>query len=646
MDRTLIYAGLGLAALTGVVGMSSPVQRLDLLMLDTAMSLMRAPAPSDIVIVAVDDASLDAFGRWPWPRAMHAELLQRIAMGKPKAVGLQLILSEPDNGDPISDDALASAMTTQRPVVLPVFVDDVLGAGTPREVLPVPVLAEVATLGHSEITLDPDGLLRRVALWAGFPGTQRPHFALAMLHGGGEAKHYVQPATAATTARRWVRADERIVPFLGPPGHFRTLSYADVLADRTPAEAFRDSYVIIGVTAAGLTDMLPTPVSAGYSPLAGVEFTANVLAALRAGRLVDDAPEAWQYSAGAVWVLLTLLLRILARRFRSFVLFATPVVPLLLSAALLHAGIWLAPIAAVLGSIAFGIVSLVIDRRAAEREAAARALADEQRLRALETELEQATRLGMVGEVSAAIAHELNQPLTALRTYAAACRRLYRPGGVATDEGLGSLLEKIAGQAERAATIIVRMRELYEHGRQSELVVQDLDTAVEEAVGLAMLSKPDTAIDLRLKLDRSLPLIGFDRLQIQQVVVNLVRNAVDAVRGRPQRTILVRTGRRPGGRIAVTVTDNGPGVPAEIRGELFQPFVSGRPGGMGMGLHISRRIADSHQGDLILEDSDARSTSFTLLLPSPEAQPAPVATRSPPPTRRQPLDAIAGAAQA
>ena len=333
-DELGIAALLAAAALA--IAFSGWAWRLDRLVYDLGLTLWQRPPPADIVIVAIDDASVQAIGRWPWRRAVHATLLERIAAARPKAVALDLVLSEAD-ADPAEDRLLAAAMVKAAPLVLPV-------AG----LLPDPALRGSALLGSSEPAVDPDGVLRHAFLSAGPAGAPLPHLGLVLLAAGGEAVHpslHALADTALPSPAGWRRDGEFLVRYVGPPGSVERLSYVDVLSGRVAAERLAGRYVLIGMTAEGLGDTLATPVNARHQAMPGVEVLANILYTLRSGdtlRPLGAAPLA-AASAGLVALLVLSLGGVGARAALPLALAA---VPLAVAASLLAllGGWWISPV--------------------------------------------------------------------------------------------------------------------------------------------------------------------------------------------------------------------------------------------------------------------------------------------------------------
>lgn len=339
---------LVLAALAFVLPLSGWTWRADRLVYDIGLSLWRRPVPEGIVIVAIDDASVAAIGRWPWPRAVHSTLLARLAAARPRAIGLDVTFSESDP-DPAQDALLARQLAAAAPVVM--SVDWVAaGAGQPPRLLtPVTGLPPGVSLGTAEASVDADGVMRHAFLGAGPAASPVPHMALALLHAGGEVPAPGLPVTAAdepAPAREpWQRRDRFLVRYAGPPGHLARVSYLDVLRGAVPPERLAGRYVLVGMTATGLGDTVATPVNRQHHAMPGVEVLGHTLYTLRSGDTVRPlSPLAGAaLSAGLILVLMAGIQRFGARRALAL---AVGAVPLVIGASLaaLGGGLWWSPV--------------------------------------------------------------------------------------------------------------------------------------------------------------------------------------------------------------------------------------------------------------------------------------------------------------
>jgi two-component system sensor kinase FixL len=231
------------------------------------------------------------------------------------------------------------------------------------------------------------------------------------------------------------------------------------------------------------------------------------------------------------------------------------------------------------------------------------------------TELARLARLNELGEMASTLAHELNQPLSAIANYVQGCRRMLDK---LDDEPAGRMrgaLEETARQAMRAGDIIRHLREFVTRG-ETDKAPEDIKHLVEEAGALALVGSRERGIKTVFDFEAGAMLVLADRVQIQQVLINLMRNAMEAMRDSPRRELIVRTRAGSPGFMLVEVEDTGPGIADEIAPQLFQPFVTTKPGGMGVGLSISRRIIESHGGSLAVAGNAAGGATFSFTLPT------------------------------
>jgi len=238
----------------------------------------------------------------------------------------------------------------------------------------------------------------------------------------------------------------------------------------------------------------------------------------------------------------------------------------------------------------------------------------ERRLQDLQSELMHVSRLSAMGQMGAALAHELNQPLTAIINYVQAARRMSEASGQPLPPRIVEVLDKTAQQAARAGQIIRRLRQFVEKG-STDHRAEDLNKVVEEASALALVGAKEIGIRVSLVLAAALPPVAIDKIQIQQVMLNLMRNAVEAMAESPERRLIVTTEQGEDGMVSVTVRDTGPGLSASVQRQLFQPFVTTKEKGMGIGLSICRSIVEAHGGRILAEPSRPSGTRFVFTLP-------------------------------
>jgi len=240
-----------------------------------------------------------------------------------------------------------------------------------------------------------------------------------------------------------------------------------------------------------------------------------------------------------------------------------------------------------------------------------------ERARQQEEKLQATARLVTMGEMASALAHELNQPLSAIASYTTGCLNLLDAGGAAPAE-LRTALAKAAQQAQRAGQIIRRVHEFVRKRDPTRSPVR-INGAVEEAVGFAEAEARKRQVRLTLALGGGDPLLQADPVLIQQVLLNLIRNGMDAMAATPlpERDLHVATA-RDGPAVTVSVADRGCGLSPEVTQQMFSPFFTTKPGGMGMGLHICRSIMETHGGRVWAEPNPGGGTTFSFSLPVEE----------------------------
>ncbi len=248
----------------------------------------------------------------------------------------------------------------------------------------------------------------------------------------------------------------------------------------------------------------------------------------------------------------------------------------------------------------------------------------QEQTRRLQSELAHVARLNTMGEMAAGFAHEINQPLAAIASYAMGCVRRVKSGKGDFEE-LAAVLQRIADQAERAGEINRRIRRFLQKEEFDRAPI-DVNQAIEAAVGLLAGVAEENRVTMHLDLDPDISPVLADAVQIQQVVLNLARNGIEAIpfRGRQARRVTIQTRQSGGDKVRIEISDTGSGVPTDVRERLFEPFFTTKPAGMGVGLLVCRRIVEAHGSTLELLPGVrvGAIASFTLPLAEPAVEQA------------------------
>ncbi len=621
----------------------------------------RAANERPVLIVDIDEASLAEYGQWPWPRSLVAELVDSSAAHGAAVIGIDIIFPEPDRFAPqrtgyVSNDEILAESLRRHQAVIGFALVPRTGSrggdkarrtpflergGDPRAFLEphsgllqnvAPLQAASAGQGLLSLELERDGVIRRLPAVASIDDDLIPSLGIEMLrvmeqaagitvttNRAGVAELQVGDRTVRTSTRGgvWVHFSQH------DPGRF--VSAVDVLAGTIADDAFNGEAILIGSTAAGLGDIIATPLGS----MSGVEVHAQLLENVLTGTLLSRG--------GALPVLELLItlglglgLVLGSRRAGPGAMVLGGLVAALLIAA------WLSFTRfGVLMDVSFTILALVlmhltgiIDRSfATERarrelaEHAAAALRDrDARLSALRGQLIDTSRTTALQQYAASLGHEINQPLTAIANYVQACRRLINANRADPAQTL-IIMDKAAGQIDRATTIIRGLRDDVEGG-VVETTLESINDLTSEAADMALdLDSRDGAqVGVTWDLGDDLPPIPVNKVQVQQVIFNLIRNAMEAMAGAADRRLTVRTLRAAGGTgVEITIADNGPGLATDLIDEVFQPFASTKTSGMGMGLAICRNIVERHGGEIWAEKDAATGAAFHIVLPSAPA---------------------------
>tara|TARA_R110002072_G_scaffold24747_3_gene83695 strand:- start:36029 stop:38635 length:2607 start_codon:yes stop_codon:yes gene_type:complete len=298
-----------LILISGFLVYSQAAKRLDLLAYDTAITFNKAPVEENTVIIAIDEKSLSSIGQWPWRRALHAQLIDKLTTYNTALIALDILFSESSRTHPEDDELLAKAIKNNGNVLLPLHLQALTRDGTLVEILPIPSLVNAAkAMGHVHVDLDQDGLARGLYLNTGVGDAYWPSLSMAMASEINPMIQYLRKHENLNSAPYIsVNTQYRLIPFAGPSGTFPSYSYVDVMLNQIPADAFRDKTVLIGATAPGLGDIIPTPVSQVTNPMSGVELHANAYSALITQTAITPVDKLWAYLLTFAFILIPIL---------------------------------------------------------------------------------------------------------------------------------------------------------------------------------------------------------------------------------------------------------------------------------------------------------------------------------------------------
>jgi len=590
---------------------------------DLGMQATAHPAASgDVAIIAIDDASIEALGYWPWRRSIHAALLERL--GQARAVGLDLILPDPHPTRPEDDAVLARAIARHGRVVLP----EVLDPSGDHRITPLPGLAEAAAaIGRIDAQPDPDGTLRWIELRRSpSQGAPLPHFALALARvaGDGDALQSAEAIPPDTAS---------YIQFTDPGRRYALYPYAAVLDGRVPPETFRDRIVLIGAWASGLGDRLPTAMGGGL--MAGVEILANIFQSLRDSSWIRMPPPLVLALAALLPVLPVCLgLRFLSPRWGLAGALAALAAFLAIDALLMQwARYWLPPAGPL---IALLLAYPLWSWRCQEAS-----------LRHIDAELER-LRIPPRGEPQAG-GHSRGPdtlPQRAVRLHHAISR--LEQAAKAQEETLGFISHDMRSpQSTILAAIELRRRTpqqwseadtLAHIERQANATLGLVDQFVQlaRAKSAALNLRPcdlrdllrdccdrrcaqamRRAIELRCEEGDEEAVVPVDSDLMARAIGNLLDNAIlySAEGGTVDCAL-----EREAGTWRIHIRDTGPGIDPEQIGHLFTPFwrapaTAGRPGS-GLGLAFVQTVAVRHGGHAACESRPGEGSRFTISLPA------------------------------
>ncbi len=326
--REFLGVALLVSILTTVITYFVPIHSVNRFLYDVSVRHSHyRPASKDIVIITIDDQSLAQLGTWPWRRILHVQLLRQLTQAK--AVGYDISFLGASY-HPADDKEFAQAIKEHGRVVLASFFNE----GQPPSLPDAPLLKETNQIGFINVPIDSDGLVRKLDRWASDDFDTNYHFSLAMLLAAGIPPEELDKTNLPSQVS---------IPYAGPPHHYQTVSYTDVLNLRIPEDMFKDKYVLIGAWATGLGDKFPTPTSTESINMSGVEILANGLQAEIEQRWITDADTTLTLLISLFWVLSYCVL-ILMLSPRNVIFASLALVAILLAshfAILKHFNLWI-----------------------------------------------------------------------------------------------------------------------------------------------------------------------------------------------------------------------------------------------------------------------------------------------------------------
>ncbi|WP_297744562.1 EAL domain-containing protein [Nitrosomonas sp.] len=352
---SLLLLGVVLLVLMGWL------ERFDWMIYDKISHWRQFSPDNQIVIVAIDEKSLQAIGRWPWSRRVHAELINRLTHAGRNVIAFDLLLSEPDEQDPEGDRLLSHAIAAHGAVVLPIAPVVDSNSQQLSLIQPLELFRRKAMLGHVDIELDRDGVVRRIFLMAGINAPDWPALGLLLARKAGllsaqnKVVHTIgNNINPSMAGRFWVRSHETLIPFAGPQGTYPQISYEQILRNDSSLEELSGKIVIVGMTAIGLQQGFTTPVTFDHRLMSGVEWHANVVDMLRNGRMIHPVSDFIVVVFTVTWVWMALWG--ISRISRNFVILWLMTVlfsgGVLISIAFKLFHIWLPPSGGILGILA------------------------------------------------------------------------------------------------------------------------------------------------------------------------------------------------------------------------------------------------------------------------------------------------------
>ncbi len=632
--RELLAMGLMLGTLALSVSLSGWLVRMDHFVFDLAQRLAVQPPPSGVVLVAIDQASLQALGRWPWSRHVHASLLQQICRSAPKAVAMDIAFNEVGD-DPSADQALAQAMQGCGNVALPVVMESARMGGQLLESPPIPLLAQSAAgLGRVSVRLDDDGVAREVDLWEGVGTPGWPLLAQTVLQIGGwhPPANATRPLPSDTKeqAHAMVRREPRLLRFAGPAGTVPSISASELMRSAAPAEALRGKVVLVGATAAGMGDLLPTPVTTHGAPMPGVEILATALLNMRDDRFIVPLGTGWTLTLTLVLALVPLLWSARFMPLPGLLVSATWFVAVGAFSMMLPwlCGLWFAPAGALVAAISAYPLWSWRRLEAARRhldwqlrqltgvtgENSLRRLGFEQRINHVQQVQARFHDLQKQREETLNfLTHDIRAPL------AAAVQKL---GSGTLDEAAQHSLFKQLRRAHRLAQAFLSLARV-QSLEPKDLREIDLGMVLHQAADAVY----ESARSRSLRVVRDIPdapvWVRGDFDLLERAAGNLLQNAL---RFAPAGSTIAVSLTLNQEYAELSVSDQGPGVSEEMLPHLFERFSPQAPErdeqSTGLGLHFVQTVAGRHGGQAVYQARTPEGALFSMRIPAVDSRTA------------------------
>lgn len=634
--------------------LSGALARFDNIFYDVGLYLTAPNPPEDVVIVAIDERSLDIIGKWPWPRDVHANLISQLHESKPLAIGLDILFSEADLVNPQQDQKLVNAIQLAANVVLPVVIDSpyqdarlTLNTSMPE------LIAVAASTGRVNVPLDNDGIARSIYLWEGISTNHQnalglPHFSQSVLSVAGllPLAYQKQPpyinldVHKSDKKRSLAQTEHQKVRFFGKPGHFKQVSYVSVLQGGVPKKFFDEKIVLVGATAVGMGDLLPTPMSGFTKPMSGVEFNANVIESMRRSEMITQVPTWISGVIAIVFVLIPLIWLPKLRPFFSLLMILVYLTMMIIVAVLLPAilNLWVPP------SPIFLMILLIypiwswrrLDRAHdflelefaklnddfvqfgfKSMDDAALANLNDQKLNRydlLQTHIGQLHSAGQLlrdlqkskNETLAFISHDLRMPLST------ASMMLKEPDFMRNREQIVSVLDDAHALADNFLNISKAQTV-----NRADFKELELNSLLQEVIDQLYPFAKSKNIKLKLILSETPLWVSGDFSLLQRAYLNVVNNAVKF--SHADNLVEIKLSQN-NPHAVVQVKDFGVGIPQDKLETVFKQYsrlqVSQKMAqGSGLGLYFVDETFKKHRGEISVKSELGYWTIFTIELP-------------------------------